>query len=66
MTSLRTIEGLDLGFIEKTFSPAERTRIEKLLKTRIEKDNFIQEKNKIVLTKKGKMFADRIAVELFV
>ena len=66
MTSLRTIEGLDLDFVEKTFSLAERTRIEKLLKNRIEKDNFIQQKNKIVLTEKGKLFADRIAVEFFV
>ena len=66
MTSLRTIEGLDLDFVEKTFSLAERNRIEKILKNRIEKDNFIQQKNKIVLTNKGKLFADRIAVELFV
>lgn len=66
MTSLRTIEGLDLDFVEKTFSLLERNRIEKLLKKRIEKDNFIQQKNKIVLTEKGKLFADRIAVELFV
>lgn len=66
MTSLRTIEGLDLDFVEENFSLAERNRIEKLLKKRIEKDNFIQQKNKIVLTNKGKLFADRIAVELFV
>ncbi len=66
MTSLRTIEGIDLDFIAENFSPSERTRIEKLLENKIGKDNFIQQENNIVLTNKGKLFADKIAVELFV
>ncbi len=48
MTSLRTIEGLDLNFIERKFSPNERKRIQR-----------------IILTDKGKLFADGIAVKLF-
>lgn len=66
MTSLRTIEGMDLNLIEEKFSDLERKRIEQLLNTQIKKDHFIQENNKIILTDEGKLFADRIAVELFV
>lgn len=66
MTSLRTIEGMDLNLIEEKFSDPERKRIEQLLNTQIKKDHFIQENNKIILTDEGKLFADRIAVELFV
>ncbi|MEO8824164.1 MAG: coproporphyrinogen III oxidase, partial [Ginsengibacter sp.] len=65
MTSLRTMEGMDLKIIEKTFSITERNRIEKLLKTKIKKENFIQKNNHIILTDEGKLFADRISVELF-
>ncbi len=66
MTSLRTIEGMDLNFIEEKFSVSERKRIEKLVNSKVEKDNFIQQNDKIILTDTGKLFADRIAVELFV
>ncbi len=66
MTSLRTIEGMDLKIIEERFSNSERKRIEKLLKETIEKNKFTQHNNKIILTDKGKLFADGIAVELFV
>lgn len=65
MTSLRTIEGMDLDIIEERFSISEKNRIEKLLKTKIQKENFIQEMNHIILTDEGKLFADRISVELF-
>jgi oxygen-independent coproporphyrinogen-3 oxidase len=37
MTSLRTIEGLDLNFIETNFSKKERSRIENLLNKKIKK-----------------------------
>lgn len=65
MTSLRTAEGMDLDLIASTFSNAEKSRIEKLLEQKVEKENFIRRGNKIILTGKGKLFADRIAVELF-
>ena len=65
MTSLRTIEGMDLKMIEEKFSIAERTRIEKILQTKIKKENFIQKNHRIILTDEGKLFADSIAVELF-
>ena len=65
MTSLRTIEGMDLEFIENGFSINERRRIENLVKNVVEKEMFFIEENKMILTDKGKLFADRISVELF-
>lgn len=65
MTSLRTIEGMDLKFIENKFSLDERKRIEKILDSKVEKSWFEDGFGKIILTEKGKLFADRIAVELF-
>lgn len=65
MTSLRTMEGMNLNFISKAFSLNERERIEKLLEYKIERDNFSRVDDRIILTCKGKLFADRIAVELF-
>jgi oxygen-independent coproporphyrinogen III oxidase len=65
MTSLRTIEGLDLDFIEKHFSIKERNRIENLLKEKVKDSNYFLENKKIILSDEGKLFADAIAVELF-
>ena len=65
MTSLRTIEGMDLNIVEEKFSINERNRIENLLITKIKKENFIKENDHIILTDEGKLFADRISVELF-
>lgn len=65
MTSLRTMEGMDLLFIENNFSINERERIENLLNQRIKKENYLFKNNKIILTDEGKLFADAIAVELF-
>ena len=40
MTSLRTIEGMDLNFIEENFSAEERNRIENLLQSKIAEKEF--------------------------
>jgi oxygen-independent coproporphyrinogen-3 oxidase len=66
MTSLRTKEGMDLGFIENNFSNSERKRIENILQNKVEEGNYFQQNERIILTDKGKLFADAIAVELFV
>ncbi|MDQ6844719.1 MAG: coproporphyrinogen III oxidase family protein, partial [Bacteroidota bacterium] len=65
MTSLRTIDGLNLKFVEENFSANERNRIEAASKKYIlnEKIFFIDEK--LVLSDKGKLFADGIAADLF-
>ena len=65
MTSLRTMEGMDLLFIENNFSKKERARIENLFNQKIKKENYFISSNKIILTNDGKLFADAIAVELF-
>jgi oxygen-independent coproporphyrinogen III oxidase len=65
MTSLRTLWGCDLSFIEKTFGAEEKTRILDLSKTSLDKA-YIEIKNDIIyLTDEGKLFADGIAAEFF-
>ncbi|MEO6905967.1 MAG: radical SAM family heme chaperone HemW [Ginsengibacter sp.] len=65
MTSLRTIEGLDLNFVENNFSLKQKDRIENSVIKKIKKENYFLENNKIVLSDEGNLFADAIAVELF-
>ncbi|MEO6813573.1 MAG: radical SAM family heme chaperone HemW [Ginsengibacter sp.] len=65
MTSLRTIEGMDLQFIEDHFSIKERKRIQNILKTQVGKERILVIGNKIILTDEGKLFADAITVKLF-
>lgn len=65
MTSLRTIEGMDLLFIEESFSIKERERIENIIRDEVNKEQYFLKKNHIILTDEGKLFADGIAVKLF-
>jgi len=61
MTSLRTMEGLDLNQVEKVFGHQLRTGSRKF----IERGLMIQDKGHLKLTKEGKLLADGIAAELF-
>ena len=61
MTSLRTIEGLDLNQVEKVFGHQLRTGSRKF----IERGLMAQDKGHLKLTKEGKLLADGIAAELF-
>jgi oxygen-independent coproporphyrinogen-3 oxidase len=65
MTSLRTMEGLNLGTIEERFG----NKIIRQLQSASEKwklgGKVLIDDNKIVLTKQGKLFADGIAADLF-
>ena len=65
MTSLRTIEGLDLKIIENNFSIKERKRIEDSVADYINKKMIVYNNEKLLLTDEGKLFADRIAADLF-
>jgi oxygen-independent coproporphyrinogen III oxidase len=58
MTSLRTIEGLDLGKVD---SPGFRVQSKKY----IDEGKMIEENGFLKLTREGKLFADGIAAELF-
>ena len=65
MTSLRTIEGIDLKLIENNFSIKHRNRIESTANDYIKRKLIIIKKENFVLTEKGKLFADGIAADLF-
>jgi oxygen-independent coproporphyrinogen-3 oxidase len=65
MTSLRTIEGLDLKIIENNFSIKERKRIEDSVVDYINKKMIVYNNEKLLLTEEGKLFADGIAADLF-
>jgi oxygen-independent coproporphyrinogen III oxidase len=61
MTSLRTMEGLDLDKIEKK----ESDKLFKIAGKYIERGVMKMENNFLVLTKEGKLLADGIAASLF-
>ncbi|MGN6533308.1 MAG: radical SAM family heme chaperone HemW [Ginsengibacter sp.] len=65
MTSIRTVEGLDMDFLEKEFSIKEKIRIENVLKQKVKSEYYFIQNNKVILTDEGKLFADAIAVDLF-
>jgi len=65
MTSLRTMEGLDLNFIEANFSLQERKRIESCANDYLGRRLLISRNENFVLTDEGKLFADGIASNLF-
>ena len=61
MTSLRTIEGLNLTIMEEALSYKLRTASKKYLLS----GKLIEENNFLKLTKQGKLLADGIAADLF-
>jgi oxygen-independent coproporphyrinogen III oxidase len=61
MTSLRTIEGLDIGLIEKLYKVKMAAKVEKYLSAKL----MILENNFLTLTNAGKLRADGIAADLF-
>jgi oxygen-independent coproporphyrinogen-3 oxidase len=61
MTSLRTIEGLDLGQL----GDAEGYGVRVSSKKFIERGLILEDQNHLKLTKEGKLLADGIAAELF-
>ena len=71
MTSLRTIEGLNLKKLEEIIDNNEQndTITNKILRKGqkyIEKGVLITKSNRLILTKEGKLFADGIAADLFI
>jgi len=65
MTSLRTIEGIDLQFLQNQFSKEIKERTVCMLQ-KMNSDWFYTSANSISLTNQGKLFADKIASDLFV
>lgn len=65
MTSLRTMWGCDLAWIEDRWGNFYMQAIMQLAKPFTEKQWVLQEKGKLFLTKAGKLFADGVAGALF-
>jgi len=65
MTSLRTMEGLDLQKVSNLFGNEKSLLLENNAKKYIESKKIERKKEKLLLTKSGKLFADGIASSLF-
>ena len=65
MTSLRTIEGLDLEKINSLFGTNHVNQLLNASKIYIQSEKIIHQNNRLILTKQGKLFADGIAADLF-
>ncbi len=65
MTSLRTIEGLDLRFVENKFGKESVTSILSAAQQYLLSGKMEQQSLSLILTKEGKFFADGIAADLF-
>ncbi len=66
LIGLRTIWGCDLSFIEKELFEKTHQAFLKELKVQIADGFVVQKENQLFLTEKGKLFADRVASDLFV
>ncbi len=66
LTSLRTIWGIDVVVLKNKFNSEIFNSFNEKIKTYISSDMVAFSNNKYVLTSNGKLFADKIASELFV
>lgn len=66
MTALRTIWGLDLDVVERRFGLRRRQGLDTALQRFKSSGDILLEGAVATLTRKGKLFADHIAAELFV
>ena len=65
MTSLRTMEGLDLALVTDKFGNDATLKLQAAGKKWEAGEKLKTENEKIILTKEGKLFADGIAADLF-
>ena len=65
MTSLRTMEGLDLALVTEKFGNDAKMKLQAAGKKWEAGEKLKTENEKIILTKEGKLFADGIAADLF-
>jgi oxygen-independent coproporphyrinogen-3 oxidase len=65
MTSLRTMEGLDLAYVAEIFGEKASRELQVASSKYIESSKVKREPFKLLLTKEGKLFADGIAADLF-
>ncbi len=65
MTSLRLMEGCDLNSIKEKFGEEKAAQLEAESIAFVNKNWLMEANNHLILTGEGKLFADRIAAELF-
>jgi len=65
MTSLRTVEGLHLQYVNEKFGAGIREEVERNAQQFLAAQKMKNEGARLVLTKDGKLFADGIAASLF-
>lgn len=65
MTSLRTIDGLDLDHVNKIFGEEKSRTIKKIADKYISTGKLKEMSSKLILSREGKLFADGIAADLF-
>ncbi len=65
MTSLRTMEGLDLHLVKVKFGKTNCEQLKAGSLKYIESKKLLFENEKLMLTREGKLFADGIAADLF-
>ena len=65
MTSLRTQEGLDLGYIKDFFGEAPGRQLQQNSSKYIAAEKLRLQDSRLQLTREGKLFADGIAADLF-
>jgi len=63
---LRTIWGVELDYIETQFGADAQQYFEQQIQNWITQEKVKQENNHFTLTKKGKLYADAIASDLFI
>lgn len=66
LTSLRTIWGVSLDYLENNFDQQIVSHFKKNARKWIDNKNIILEKNNVRLTNKGMLFADAISSDLFI
>jgi len=65
MTSLRTMEGLDISYVAAHFGESKAATICEYAKKYATQNLLYQQEEKLILTQQGKLFADGIAADLF-
>ena len=65
MTSLRTMEGMDLSIVAKLSDAGTADELRKLSERLIREGLMKEENSHLILTQEGKLFADGIAADLF-
>ena len=65
MTTLRTMEGIDLQLLKKNFGESNHDILIKESNKYINSGKLILQDHNLVLTREGKLFADGIAADLF-